>query len=245
MQAIQSRIRGRRFTQYALFAVIAAALILRAVSSGFEYLPILDDSIQYINYPKAPDYGELIEVEGLFASRPLAAIMDLFVVGQLDFALILPVLILSLLYAASGVLFWRLFNRIFGTGMAFAVFYALLPLGCEGVYWLSAASRIVPGLFFTSIAALLLEDYFDDGKTWRLIAFPIAALLSYGFYEQILVLSFALSGLQFLRRVRNTRRAWAVALVFPMLGIYFLLTRGGGRRPRGADQLCHNRRLVL
>lgn len=81
MQAIQSRIRGRRFTQYALFAVIAAALILRAVSSGFEYLPILDDSIQYINYPKAPDYGELIESE---ACSPPARSRRLWICSSWD-----------------------------------------------------------------------------------------------------------------------------------------------------------------
>ncbi|MBQ8509099.1 MAG: hypothetical protein IJ493_04245 [Clostridia bacterium] len=203
--------------------LFAAALIIRALSAGAEYLPVLDDSIQYINYPRSPDYAGLIESEGLFASRPLAAIMDLYVVGQMNGCLLIPVLIFAVMHGIAGVLFLRLFDKIWGTGVAFAILYALLPLGVEGTYWLSASSRIVPGLFFAVVAANLLEDFIDQGKWWRAVLFAAAALLSYGFYEQVLVLSFTLTALQFLRRFRE-RRAWAAALAFPMAAVYFIFT---------------------
>ncbi len=204
--------------------LFALAVMIRALSAGTEYLPILDDSIQYITYPSVSDYFALIKVQGLFSSRPLAAIIDLFVIGQMNECLLIPVLLLSALHGVAGVLFLRLFDKIWGTGTAFAVFYALLPLGVEGTYWLSASSRIVTGLFFAAVAANLLEDFIDSGKWRYLAAFPIAALLSYGFYEQILVVSFTLSMLQFLRCVRASRRAWGAMLVFPMLAAYFVFT---------------------
>ncbi|MBE6611776.1 MAG: hypothetical protein E7632_04740 [Ruminococcaceae bacterium] len=166
---------------------------------------MLDDSIQYINYQRSEDFAALIEGQGLFASRPLAAIMDLFVIGPLNGALIVPAILLSVLHGLAGVLFWRLFDRIFGgIGIAFPIVYALLPLGVEGTYWLSASSRIVPGLLFTAVAATLFEEFADGGKWWNAALFPAAAILSYGFYEQILVLSVALTALQFLRHRKKS-----------------------------------------
>lgn len=204
-------------------ALFAAALMLRALSAG-EYLPILDDSIQYISFPRSLDYMLLIKNGGLFASRPLAILIDLFFVGQFCDCLIIPVLVFSVLHGASGVLFWRLFERRFDTGIAFAVIFSLLPLGVEGTYWLSAASRIVPGLFFCALAAVLLDEFIEKGGIWRAVLFALFSLISYGFYEQILVLSFTLSVLQFLFAVRFSRRAWAAALTLPMLGGYFTFT---------------------
>lgn len=203
--------------------LFSAALCLRALAAGFVYEPILDDSIQYISYPSAPDYGALIRQEGLFASRPLAALTDLYFVGQLRACLLVPVLVFALMHGAAAALWTRLFRRYFGTGEAFAVVYALLPLGTEGTYWLSAASRIVPGLFFAALSATLLDAYIGRGGAWRVPLFALCELLSYGFYEQILVLSFAVTGLIFLRSAKN-RRAWWGFLAFPLLAAYFLFT---------------------
>lgn len=203
--------------------LFSAALMLRALAAGFVYEPILDDSIQYINYPSASDYGALIRQEGLFSSRPLAALTDLFFVGQMRSCLLVPVLFFALMHGAAAALWMRLFRRYFGTGEAFAVVYALLPLGTEGTYWLSASSRIVPGLFFAALSATLFDAYIERGGLWRVPLFALCELLSYGFYEQILVLSFAVTGLIFLRSAKN-RRAWWGFLAFPLLAVYFLFT---------------------
>lgn len=211
-----------RFAWTAL--IFMAAMLLRALAAGVEYLPILDDSIQYINYPSSNDYGALIMQEGLFASRPLAAIMDLYVVGQMNRALIVPVLLLSAMHGLSGVLFSRLFERRFGTGAAFTVVYALLPLGVEGTYWLSASSRIVPGLLFTALAATVLDAYMETGRKRYALSYAPLVLLSYGFYEQILVLSLTLAGLAFLTRVRKTKRAYLAFAAITMVGVYAAFT---------------------
>ena len=198
------------------------ALLLRASFGGIGYEPILDDTVQYILYPTSVDYGALIAREGMFSSRPLAALMDLFVVGQMG-NLFFAVILMAVMHGISCVLFQRILSRFFSVGPVFAVIYTLLPLGCEGTYWLSAATRVVSGLFFTACAATVLCRFIEAGKWWRVPLYFLLELLSFGFYEQILVLSFALSGLIFLHHFREKRAALAW-LAFLCAGIYFGFT---------------------
>ena len=198
------------------------ALLLRASFGGIGYEPILDDTVQYILYPTSVDYGALIAREGMFSSRPLAALMDLFVVGQMG-NLFFAVILMAVMHGISCVLFQRILSRFFSVGPVFAVIYTLLPLGCEGTYWLSAATRVVSGLFFTACAAMVLCRFIEAGKWWRVPLYFLLELLSFGFYEQILVLSFALSGLIFLHHFREKRAALAW-MAFLCAGIYFGFT---------------------
>ena len=205
-------------------AVCAAAMMLRACFCGVSYTPILDDTVQYLNYPRSLNYAALIEREGLLASRPLAGLSDLYLTGRFGSCLIVPVLFLSFLHGVSAALFRSLFERYFGTSQMFAVLFALLPVGCEGTYWLSASTRIVPGLFFTACAAWLLERFMDRGGLWRLPLYFVLLLLSFGFYEQILCVSVTLAGLQFLTFVRRNRCAWGAFVTFAALFVYFAFT---------------------
>ena len=198
------------------------ALLLRASFGGIGYEPILDDTVQYILYPTSVDYGALIAREGMFSSRPLAALMDLFVVGQMG-NLFFAVILMAVMHGISAVIFQRVLSRFFSVGPVFAVIYTLLPLGCEGTYWLSAATRVVSGLFFTACAAAVLCRFIEAGKWWRVPLYFLLELLSFGFYEQILVLSFALSGLIFLHHFREKRAALSW-LAFLCAGIYFGFT---------------------
>ena len=198
------------------------ALLLRASFGGIGYEPILDDTVQYILYPTSVDYGALIAREGMFSSRPLAALMDLLVVGQMG-NLFFAVILMAVMHGISCVLFQRILSRFFSVGPVFAVIYTLLPLGCEGTYWLSAATRVVSGLFFTACAAMVLCRFIEAGKWWRVPLYFLLELLSFGFYEQILVLSFALSGLIFLHHFREKRAALAW-MAFLCAGIYFGFT---------------------
>ena len=198
------------------------ALLLRASFGGIGYEPILDDTVQYILYPTSVDYGALIAREGMFSSRPLAALMDLLVVGQMG-NLFFAVILMAVMHGISCVLFQRILSRFFSVGPVFAVIYTLLPLGCEGTYWLSAATRVVSGLFFTACAATVLCRFIEAGKWWRVPLYFLLELLSFGFYEQILVLSFALSGLIFLHHFREKRAALAW-MAFLCAGIYFGFT---------------------
>lgn len=210
--------------KFALTALLFMfAVMLRSCFCGISYEPILDDSIQYISYPSSQNYGTLIAQEGLFASRPLAVLIDLFFVGQMNGALIVPVLIFSAMHGLSAVLFARLFGKYFNTSAVFCAVYALLPLGVEGTYWLSASSRIVTGLFFTALAAYVLDSFIERGGAWRLPVLFVLQLLSIGFYEQILVLSFVLSVLIFIK-FRREKRAGAAFISILAVAVYFAFT---------------------
>ena len=220
LHSLYSSTGTRRTLACAVLFILA--LLLRASFGGIGYEPILDDTVQYILYPTSVDYGALIAREGMFSSRPLAALMDLFIVGQMG-NLFFAVLLMAVMHGISCVLFQRILSRFFSVGPVFAVIYTLLPLGCEGTYWLSAATRVVSGLFFTACAAAVLCRFIEAGKWWRVPLYFLLELLSFGFYEQILVLSFALSGLIFLHHFREKRAALAW-LAFLCAGIYFGFT---------------------
>ena len=220
LHSLYSSTGTRRTLACAVLLILA--LLLRASFGGMGYEPILDDTVQYILYPTSVDYGALIAREGMFSSRPLAALMDLFVVGQMG-NLFFAVILMAVMHGISAVIFQRVLSRFFSVGPVFAVIYTLLPLGCEGTYWLSAATRVVSGLFFTACAAAVLCRFIEAGKWWRVPLYFLLELLSFGFYEQILVLSFALSGLIFLHHFREKRAALSW-LAFLCAGIYFGFT---------------------
>ena len=220
LHSLYSSTGTRRTLACAVLFILA--LLLRASFGGIGYEPILDDTVQYILYPTSVDYGALIAREGMFSSRPLAALMDLFIVGQMG-NLFFAVILMAVMHGISCVLFQRILSRFFSVGPVFAVIYTLLPLGCEGTYWLSAATRVVSGLFFTACAAAVLCRFIEAGKWWRVPLYFLLELLSFGFYEQILVLSFALAGLIFLHHFREKRAALAW-LAFLCAGVYFGFT---------------------
>lgn len=207
------------------FFLIWAAIVWRYLSCGIVYCWQHDDYIQYINFPSVEDYGRLLIEQGLLASRPLAAVTDLYVWSKFSGAMIVGVLLLALLYAGSAMLWQSVFRRRFGTGWLFTVIYTLLPLGFEGTYWMSAGTRLICGLFFGALAAWLLMRFVEDGRAvcgW--LYFPVL-LLSYGYYEQTLVLSAAASLLLMLDYLAERRpRGLLALLTFAAAGCYFAFT---------------------
>jgi len=207
------------------FWLVYAAIVIRYLSCGITYCWQHDDYIQYINYPSSADYGALLKSEGLLSSRPLAAICDLYFWSKFAGVMIVGVLLLALLYAGSALLWQSVLHRRFGTGWIFTVFYTLLPLGFEGTYWMSAGTRLICGLFFGGLALWLLARFVEDGNRlcgW--LYFPVL-LLSYGYYEQTLVLSMAASLLLMLDYLAERRPKGLLALAtFPAAVCYFAFT---------------------
>lgn len=220
----------KKIIGYLEFPIIFSAAVLRFLYFGFKYYPLLDDYIQYHNYPSSIDYWLLIKQEGLLASRPLAGILDLFVWSNFWGNMIIAVIILSAMWAASTVLFRRLFDSSFGCGYLFSAIYTLLPLGIEGTYWISASSRIVCGMFFTAVALTIYRKIVDQqiniARNIVLItAFSISQLLSFCFYEQILVLSFSMTLLlMFYSLISKKRKALWGLLSFANVAVYFIFT---------------------
>lgn len=212
-----------------LFLLLFLLLMVRNCACGFEYFPQLDDYIQYHNYPSAGSFQALQQATGLLASRPLAGLADYFLWGPMFGHMIWGVALISLLWAGTALLFWRISGRYFRLSPLFPVIAALLPLGVEGTYWMSASTRVVVGMFFAALTAWAFLHWLDgDGVVW-LPLYLVLQLVPFGFYEQAGILSVTLTvGTAILERTLNRRELKSCALSLwgaPALGLYFLFTR--------------------
>lgn len=211
-----------------LTAVLLFGLILIRYSYyGPVYFRQLDDYTRFSG-TAAAGLGTLRELwtGGALASRPLAGLCDAFVWPLLAQNLFAAAAVLAGLYAVSAVLLHAVFRRRFGTGYVFYIVYALLPLGFEGCYWLSAATRLVPGLFFAALSLLCFDRWCMYGKKRSLAGFAVFQLMAFCFHEQIILLSSALTLALMVSRPQSERqRAHRGWLFLGGILLYFAFTR--------------------
>lgn len=212
--------------------VIFLLLMARNCACGLQYWPQLDDYIQYHNYAAVFTFPELQETVGVLASRPLAGLADYFVWSPMFDGMLLAVTIISALYALSAVLIKGLLGRYFAVGPLFLPIMALLPLGVEGTYWVSASSRVVVGLFFACLAGQAFAGWLDQGTWPRALLFMAAMVIPFGFYEQSAVLAMTLVlGMALLEVRAKKERTFLVLWVVPAAMLYFgitgMLSNGG------------------
>ncbi len=218
--------RRLRDNKIILGGILFLMLMVRNCAVGMQYWPQLDDYIQYHNYAAQFSFGELQNVVGLLASRPLAGIADYFIWTPMFEYMILGVAMISALYAASVIQMKGLMERYFAVGPVFPVVMALLPLGIEGTYWMSASTRIVCGLFFACLASVSFGKWLDTGRRSSLLSFMVLLLLPFGFYEQSAVLAMTLVlGMAILEFRARWKRALAALWAIPAVGLYGLFTR--------------------
>lgn len=227
-----------------VFALIFALVLLRFCYYGFTYYPQLDDYIQLHNQSAYYSAKAVILDMGLLSSRPLASVMDYFFWSHFWSFLMAAVALISAMYAASACLFRRVWGEYFGTGYLFLVVYALLPLGMEGTYWISASNRVVPSLFFVALAMYLFQKWCRTGKVLWLPLYFVTQLISFCFYEQGLVLSVTgvlLVGIIEYFRGNRSRSLFSL-LTFVNAGVYFAFT---GYFSTSTGQLGSRLRLTL
>lgn len=216
----------RRGELLRLFSFIYPIMSLRFLYYGFIYFRQLDDYIQYFNYEH---FGgtrlALIRRLGLLAARPLAGLADLFIWSKTYANMIIAVLILTAMHAAAAVLLFLMFRRHLGVSSLFLAVFCLIPTGFEGTYWVSASSRILCGLFFAVVAAWFLQRFSDSGRWHHILLFAVLQLVSFGFYEQALFLSFALTLVITLLNAKDLgRKALWSFLWFPNVCTYMGFT---------------------
>ena len=228
MRKAARRDAGAQRRMDALTAALLFGLIfIRYCYYGLTYYTQLDDYIQYHNYTAfgTDVLSKLVQV-GAFSARPLAGICDVFVWARFYGHMIAAVALISALYAASAVLLHAVFRRRFGTGYVFYVVYALLPLGFEGTYWLSASSRIVVGLFFAALALELFDRWCSGGKKRCLLFFAIFQFIAFCFYEQIVLFSVAATLVVMIAAPKGERKRARGGWLFLVNGLlYFTVTR--------------------
>ena len=219
--------KSHRRACFFTFLVLFTLIFVRYCCFGPEYYPQLDDYIQYHNYTAYhSDLPAFIQTLGLLSSRPLAGLADLYLWAPFFSRMIWAVAILSALYAGTACLLKAVFSRFFHVGWPFLILFTLIPLGFEGLYWVSASSRIVCGLFLAALSGWLFQRFCEGGSPLYMILCAAAQLPAYGFYEQALVFSCTLNLLLMLwnlarsRRLRPLWACWSVANA----GLYFLFT---------------------
>ncbi|NCB74727.1 MAG: hypothetical protein EOM51_08300 [Clostridia bacterium] len=207
-----------------LFFVLFGLIFVRYCYYGFDYFYQLDDYIQYHNYTAdGQGFFSLVKNVGLLSSRPLAGILDFFVWSRFYGNMILAVGLISAMYAASAVLLHKVFSKHFGTGYLFFVVFALMPLGFEGTYWVSASSRIVVGLFFAALSFYFFDAWCEKGVKRSLVLFALFQFLAFCLYEQLILLSGALTLILMLINARKSGRKRALWSFFMFINAILYL----------------------
>lgn len=197
--------------------LLFALVFIRFTYYGLKYYPQLDDYLHYSIYTPQTITADFL------TTRPLASIFDIYVWGSFWGNMIVAVLILSILYTLAIYLLMRVFRQYFSCGWMFLLIAALLPLGFEGLYWISASSRIIVGLFFASLAALMLQCFYERRKWYFALLFALLQLVSFLFYEQIILLSIAITLVQSVLNFRRLRWKTLFGLLCLLnLVIYFV-----------------------
>lgn len=221
--------KGNRKEPAGIFLLLFLLVMARYCAFGIQYYPQLDDYIQYHNYARLYDFSTLQELMGILSSRPLAGIADYFFWSPMFDRMILGVALISSLYAAAVLLIWDVLGRYFRTSPVLPVVMALLPLGIEGTYWMSASTRVVVGMFFAALAVRAFLSWLD-GKGWGwLPLYLLLQLIPFGFYEQAGLLSVALTaGAAILEGTRKRKPLGRCAFALwgvPAMGLYLMITR--------------------
>ena len=235
---------SRHFRRFSMLYLAATLCVIRFFFYGFSYQPLLDDNIQYYNTPNFfPSFGQAIADLGLLASRPLSGVLDLVFFSRFYPHLWIPVFLLLIMLAFTVYFLHKTLAQHFATSAAFMFFFILFPVNSEGMYWLSASTRIIPGLFFMALGGWFFTDYLKNNKKLSLIPFYFSSLLSMCFYEQTLVLSVVYCAMLAWLNFKNSGKRWlASGLVLLNFAAYFIFTgfnKGGqlGARVEFVDKI--------
>jgi hypothetical protein len=173
----------------------------------------------------------------MFTTRPVAAVLDAYFWTSYWNNLGLSLFLMTILLFVTCYLMYLVSKKCsFEIGLIVLIIFALTPFGSEATYWLAASSRLVAGMLFTAISLYCFCLYLEyPGHDWRkntlLITFFITNLLSYGFYEQIIVFGFCTTILVFAATWNKIKAKWVVAIPFFnffLIGFWYMLFSSQG-----------------
>ena len=185
--------RGTNF-----YIVLLLAMLVRSFPFGFYYFPFSDDFNAYGVYSLYHEnlWSNVVIPYVLYGFRPLAGLLDAYVVSRFWPNLAVVLLAITLLQFATIVLLDKVLTRCgIVWGRAAAVFFAFFPTLTESVYWISASARIVTSAFFALLAGYAILKFIHREGRYRLwLAVALCAgLLAQGFYEQGIVFAFVVT----------------------------------------------------
>ena len=221
-----------------LWPVFFVILFLKYSYYGYSYLPIADDNNMYGIFRLNEDiFHQVLMKYKLFTTRPVAAALDAYFWTNFWDKLNLSLLLMTILLFVTCYLLHLVSKKCsFEIGVVMLIIFALMPFGSEATYWLSASTRLVVGMFFTALSlylfCLYLEYMSHQKKQYALLfSFFITNLLSYGFYEQVIVLSFCAALLVFAATWNKLKAKWVIAIPFInffVIGFWYILFSSHG-----------------
>lgn len=234
-----------------MLAFFAALCVFKYSFFGFFYRPYLDDYVQYILYPSIenPLKSVLFGGVGTAYTRPLAALFDIYFWSIFKNNLSSAAVMLSVLYAASGIVFFKALKNLGCTPSAvFLIFYGLLPTAAEGTLWISAGSRIVCGMLFTALSVFFISRNISRNMSVKRLMFKNRALFfvfnlfSLCFYEQIAVLSLSSVLLIYFLNIKDAKKYLPELFIslfnaFLITAYYFMFGKKGDNAERLALSL--------
>lgn len=211
------------------YAALFVMLMIPRTVYGFKYFPVVDDWFLY--------YGSSVRADQAvnLSSRPFAALADRYIFMPMAGKMIIAQLLLMLMLAASVYLIYKAFESSRITCGAFLMLMiAMPPIGFEGVYWVSAASRIVPSVFFIALALYTESRYISTGKKTYLIIFIVSGMFAVGFYEMLIPVYFAATALMALA---YGKKRWIISVpaAFTIAAMLYYKLNGGD--PSIADRV--------
>lgn len=200
------------------------ALLFKVFSYGVSYYPVLDDYIQYGGYPLYKSLSHVYLNIGTIVTRPFASLLDPVVWGYFYPNMYIVLFIISVLFFFGARFLAKALERtgIYVTPFLYAILL-LCPLGFEGTYWISASSRICVGLFFTGLALLFLVKVIDKRNKMWLVPYILSTLLSFGFYESVMIASALLQLFVILSLVKNKKKCFIYLITPAVCGVAMLL----------------------
>ena len=211
------------------YAALFVMMMIPRTIYGFRYFPVVDDWFLY--------YGSSVGANHAvnLSSRPFAALADRYIFTPMAGRMMVGQLLLVLLLAAAVCLIYRAFeNSRITCGAFLMLMIAMPPAGFEGIYWMSAASRIVPSVFFIALALYAQSRYISAGKTLYLIIFTAAGLFEVGFYEMLIPVYFTVTALAALS-VGKKRWIIAIPAAFTIAAMVYYMVNGSD--PSIADRV--------
>lgn len=199
------------FEKNKLFFALFFLCVLKYLLYGFKYYPVLDDFIQYKCYNLYESLSYVYFNIGTVATRPFASLLDPFFWGKTGFNASLA--LLTLMHFFSAVFFYKAANKLsVCLTPVFGIVYLLLPLGAESFYWISAATRIVCGLFFSSLGIYFLACFIKSKKRVFILPFWLFTFIAGGFYEAALAFGASLSVLIMFFYRKKIKDKWVFAV---------------------------------
>ena len=176
-----------RYVCMTAFSILCLLLIQRFVCA-LSYTPVMDDWFLYGDM--CDDiWTQFIIPNQKFSIRPLAGLIDIFIVGPMFGSLwVIKLFICAMLVSSALMLCRVLYKDGFASGGFIILMICLFPLNLEATYWLAAAVRSVSALFFVSLSAFLIMKYGECKKVRYIVFYVLTGLAAVGFCEQVIPL---------------------------------------------------------